>query len=184
MTRQYAAKHFNKKVREQAALLVPGSYAWLNSEGITMPWDKGRKSTKLKAKFYGPFKILEQIGPVTYRLQIPNESRIHDVFHVALLKPVMNSDPSAIPVEQFPTVDSGVEYEVKTIIAQREKDGETQYLVKWKGYMYEDLTWEPEENLTNCQSAMAQFKRRSLGTERHATVETLEHHVQTDLISP
>ena len=52
--------------------------------GILMPWDKERKTQKLRARFYGPFEILEQLGPVSYRLKIPKESKIHDVFHVAL----------------------------------------------------------------------------------------------------
>ena len=69
LTRQYAEKHFNKKVREANALLVPGAYAWLSSEGITMPWDKNRPSAKLKAKYYGPFKILEQLGPEQLAIQ-------------------------------------------------------------------------------------------------------------------
>lgn len=34
---------------------------------------------------------------------------------------------------------------LKKIIDKREKDGKTEFLVKWEGY--EDLTWEPERNI-------------------------------------
>lgn len=49
----------------------------------------GMKGThsKLTQKFYGPFPIVEKIGPVTYRLKLPEGARIHPVFHCSLLIP-------------------------------------------------------------------------------------------------
>jgi hypothetical protein len=41
---------------------------------------------KLEARYCGPFEILEKIGAIAYMLAFPASMRVHNVFHVSVLK--------------------------------------------------------------------------------------------------
>ena len=53
------------------------------------------KSRKLSPRFCGPFEILKRIGQVAYELKLPEDWKIHNVFHVGLLRKYV-SDPNHI----------------------------------------------------------------------------------------
>ena len=54
------------------------------------------KRGKLSLRYIGPFEIVERVGPMAYRLDLPEElSRVHNVFHISMLRKHI-SDPSHV----------------------------------------------------------------------------------------
>jgi hypothetical protein len=58
---------------------------------------------KLKPIFYGPYRIMRRVGEVSYELEIPEGSKIHNVFHVSCLKKAVGQVISTS--EELPLLD-------------------------------------------------------------------------------
>jgi hypothetical protein len=108
-----------------------------------------RPSTKLDHQKLGPFKIKEQLGPVGYKLKLPESMKIYPNFHVLLLEKAPESAKTPDNVELDKNANK--EYVVEGILQMKKFSRQTKYLVKWKGYNTLENTWEPVKNLTNCQ---------------------------------
>ncbi|GMI64566.1 hypothetical protein HRI_000125900 [Hibiscus trionum] len=68
------------------------------------PWKKvmrfGRKG-KLSPRYIGPYEVIERVGPVAYKLRLPQElEKIHNVFHVSLLRRYRLDPSHVMPVEE------------------------------------------------------------------------------------
>ena len=49
------------------------------------------KNNKLASKYCGPYKVVQMIGSVGYKLDFPSSSCVHIVFHVYCLKMVIGN---------------------------------------------------------------------------------------------
>ncbi|GKA54322.1 transposon ty3-G gag-pol polyprotein [Tanacetum coccineum] len=106
-----------------------------------------RYSAKLAPRFFGPYKILNRVGPVAYRVELPPGSLIHDVFHVSLLRRFVGTAPEVIQVTQdepvvSPTLMQPEEILEERVVRKGKYRPKTELLVKWKGRPREDATWE------------------------------------------
>lgn len=114
---------------------------WLSSKHIKLKIP----SRKLGPKKCGPFRISQVINNVAYRLDLPPEWRIYNVFHISLLEKYFPSrrKPEDYP-KAFPPADS--EYEVSAIIDSRLRNGKVEYLLDWHNYGPEDRSWTVLDN--------------------------------------
>nr|GEX54183.1 putative reverse transcriptase domain-containing protein [Tanacetum cinerariifolium] len=61
------------------------------------------KRWKLNPRYVGPFKVLERVGDVAYKLDLSEElSRVHNTFHVSNLKKCHVDEPLAVPMDGLP----------------------------------------------------------------------------------
>jgi hypothetical protein len=105
-----------------------------------------RSSQKLAFRFFGPFRVLERIGNVAYRLDLPASSSVHPVFHVSQLK---RSPGSASAVAALPSALT--EFQVPIAVLQKRWTGGShpveQGLVRWSHMPPALSTWESLEAL-------------------------------------
>lgn len=96
---------------------------------------------KLKPRFVGPYRVVELINEVAVRLQLPPGARLHDVFHVGVLKKFIGTPPASPPVLP-PTIHGAVVPEPVRITGARTARGVRQVLVQWRDEPAASATWE------------------------------------------
>jgi len=135
-----ADKHRSDKEYQVGEMVLLKLQPYAQSSLINRPFPK------LSFKYFGPYKVTERIGRAAYRLDLPESSQIHPVFHVSQLKPFL---PNYTPV--FSELPKVAELDVQDLLPEEvlerrlvKKGGKAipQALIKWSKLPPQMATWE------------------------------------------
>ncbi|GJX97078.1 putative nucleotidyltransferase, ribonuclease H [Tanacetum coccineum] len=130
----------NKKRSER--VFETGTWVYLKLQPYMQKSLRVNKHSKLTPKYFGPFLVVEKVGEVAYRLDLPDEAQIHPVFHVSLLKQASGPPDTIIPLPQDARFHFQPEAVLDKQMVKRNKRMAMKVLVHWKGQRAEDATWE------------------------------------------
>jgi hypothetical protein len=148
---QACQKSYADRRRQPLCFLV-GDYVYLKvspMKGVSRFGIKG----KLAPRYIGPFPILEQCGPVAYRLQLPETlSAMHNVFHVSQLKKCLRIPERTVEVTDV-VLEPDLTYSEHPIRVLDQKDRVTRrktikfYKIQWNQHSEDEATWETQDFL-------------------------------------
>jgi hypothetical protein len=141
--RSDAQKALQKRIKplNVPRTFVQGDKVWLDGRNLKIKAPSNSRA--LTPRRFGPYEVIKQMSPVTYRLKLPTSLKIHNVFHVDLLTPYHETEEHGENYTQPPPelIDGEEEYQVEEIIDERINRRKKQYLVKWLGYPVSENSW-------------------------------------------
>lgn len=149
-----AAKHRMKQMADKKRSdreFQVGDWVYVKLQPYKQHSLRSHHCQKLSPRYFGPFQVVARVGTVAYHLQLPTYARIHNTFHVSLLKKKVGNQvvESKLPTEVNEQGQLLLE-PVAVLDRRMVKRGNmaaTQILVQWSNGFPEDATWEFRHDL-------------------------------------
>ena len=140
----------------------------LSTHNLTLPQVRA-----FRKRYMGPLKVTQKLSDVAYRLELPHDLRIHDVFHVSLLKPY-HACPDRFEARRQAEGDEDIEDihmmqetelpQVEGILGRRERVAPNggiavEFLIRWCNSSASEDTWEELRNLPPCGRQLREYQR-------------------------
>lgn len=130
----------------------------LKSEGTGVS-SRSDLPKKCQPRFMGPFRVLEVLGLVTYRIELPpSMKKAHNVFHVSKLKKFIRDENDKSSLSVVIDAEGNVEQEVIAILDKKKVKRRVYYLVQFEGDSLEEAIWMPVSEFKHCQELIQRFK--------------------------
>lgn len=149
-TSQHRMKQIADGHRTERVFAV-GDWVYLKLQPFRQVTVAFRRNAKLAPKFFGPYQVIQRVGSVAYKLELPANSRIHPVFHVSLLKKKLGL--SAVVQTTLPLTDEQGHIQLEPLaildrkLVKRNNRPHSLVLVQWTNSIPEDATWESWSDL-------------------------------------
>ncbi|MCO5608505.1 hypothetical protein L7F22_062716 [Adiantum nelumboides] len=157
------------KIRKAASFLKENDWVLLRFEKARLRKRKGKKRLfpKLSIRYYGPFQVSQKISDVAYRLKLPEGWKIHNAFHVSLLRPFVGEVLEEMVPEEQPEVEELDKNSIpEQILAHKDRKVKgkvaRRYLVKFKNYSPMDAKWMEEAELADSPQLLQLYKEAFL----------------------
>jgi hypothetical protein len=117
-----------------------GDWVWLRVRHRSPATLSAVMRGKLRPRYFGPYKVAAMINEVAYRLELPSTARIHNVFHIGLLKKFLGTPDSPPPLP--PIHDGAAQLQPAQALKIRQARGLCQILIQWDSLPSSAATWE------------------------------------------
>ena len=154
-------KHYNVNRPDQQFQV--GDQVLLNTMNLKLTHAAAGKDAKrkLSPRWIGPFSVLRETTPDTYRLNIPTGLKLHDEFHTSLLKPCHKDSSNTRlnpPGAAMINAEGEKVFLVEKIInIRRNRQKKIEVQVRWLGYSSTDDSWEPISNMDSAKGLVWKF---------------------------
>lgn len=140
----YANRHRTERSFEE------GDEVFLKTQDFRQNSLKDSKDNKFSARYYGLYKILKKVGFVAYRLQLPESVKIHNTFHVSLLKKKIGPDHMVSTILPPSGITNDELRPAKILdrrLIKKNNAPAAAILVQWEGMVPEDAKWEEYDDI-------------------------------------
>ncbi|KAH0693058.1 hypothetical protein KY290_021231 [Solanum tuberosum] len=105
-----------------------------------------RLNEKLLPQYFGTYKIIHRVGPVSYELHLPKTSKVYPIFHISLLHPACGCSDIASPPPLPLSGELEFMVELEKVLSHRwaKESGvpTLELLIQWRRRPVEEASWE------------------------------------------